>query len=141
MSTFLDTRLSEIQSEEILALVSELEHVTRIGSDAYANSQLFIFLSQCVYPGGTGEKRVPISAEFIAVAPLLDTRVGKLPDGDLRNLCAELAFRNHTALEYYHGNKLSVFLNKTLPKHSAPKKPTSSQQRWNAVAMQRRANR
>jgi hypothetical protein len=46
--------------------------------------------------------------------PLLDTTIGKLPDGDLRRLCNELSAASGRALEFYSGSKLAAFLNKTV---------------------------
>ncbi len=140
MSDFLNTRLGEIRSGEILALIEELEHACPVGSRHFVGSPLIHFLTQCVYPGGGAGKRVPLSTALVADAPILDSRAGKL-DGDLYDLCAELALRNDAALKFYQGNKLAVFFNKTLPKYAAPKKPTARQQRSDAVARQRRANR
>jgi hypothetical protein len=74
-------------------------------------------------------------------APILESKIEKLPDGDLRDLCAELALRNNTSLEFRSGNKLAVFLNKTLPKFTLPKRTAAKQRRSDAVTMQRRANR
>ena len=99
------------------------------------------FLVQCLYPSGDTAQRVPISTALLPVAPLLDSTVGKLPDGDVRTLCLELAVASGRALEFYAGSKLSAFLNKTLPKLPKPKKPTEKQRRRDALAMQRRRNK
>jgi hypothetical protein len=141
MSEFLNTRLGTIHRGEILDLVDELESVCQVSSADFVNSPLIHFLTQCVYPMGASQKRKPISTGSVAIAPLLESKVGKLPDGDLHDFCTELALRNNTALEWYSGNKLAVFLNKTLPEFALPKRPTAKRSRVDAVAMQRRSNR
>lgn len=141
MSEFLNTRLGDIHSSPLLELIEELENSRPVGSRHFVGLPLIQFLTQCVYPNGANEKRVPLTTAFAAHTPILDSRVGKLPDGDLRDLCAELALRKNTALEFYRGNGLAIFLNKTLPKFPLPKKSTPKQRRYDAITMQRRANR
>jgi len=141
MGELLNAKVGKIRDGELLALIEELEHACPVGSRHFLNLPLIHFLTQCVYPAGASEKRVTLKTDLAAHTPILDTRVGKLPDGDLRSLCAELALRQNTALEFYNGNKLVVFLNKTLPKHPRPKKPTAKRSRMNSIAMQRRLNR
>ena len=141
MSEFLSTRLGEIHSGPLLSLIDELEHACPVGSRHFVGLTLFQFLTQCVYPGGSEGKRVPITTALALDTPLLDSKVGKLPDGDLHDLCAELTLRSNEALEWYSGNKLTVLLNKTLPKFALPKRSGPKQGRSDAVAMQRRANR
>jgi hypothetical protein len=82
-----------------------------------------------------------ISTAHLAVAPLLDSTVGKLPDGDVRTLCMELAIVSEHALEFYSGSKLAAFLSKTLPKLPKPKKPTARQSQRERIAVRRNANR
>jgi hypothetical protein len=111
------------------------------GAANFASSPLMIFLMQCLYPTGDTSKRVPISTACLAVAPLLESTVGRLPDGDLRTLCMELSIASGHALEFYSGSKLVAFLNKTLPKPPKPKKLTARQSRLERIGLQRRANR
>jgi hypothetical protein len=135
------SQLNDLSSGDIHALIRELEHACGLPSSHLASSPLIHYLMQCVYPNGDPAQRVPISTAFLPVAPLLDSTVGKLPDGDVRTLCSELAAASGRALEFYAGSKLSAFLNKTLPKLPKPKKPTARQAARERIAMQRRANR
>ena len=120
MDSLLQTKVGDIRDGEILALIDELEHACRVGSRDFVNLPLSLFLTQCVYPDGPA-KRVPITTKIVASAPFLESRVGKLPDGPLRDLCAELALLAGTALESFSGNKIYVLLNKTLPKYPTVK--------------------
>ena len=95
---------------------------------------------QFTYPHGP-EKRVPINLALALDTPILESKVGRLPDGDLRDLCNELAKLSGKALEFYQGSKVFMLLNKTLPKHTPPKKLTALQSRRAAVDRQRRTNR
>jgi hypothetical protein len=140
MSGFLNTLVGEIRSGDLLALIEELEQVCPVVSQDFLKTPFIAFLTQCVYPGGLG-KRAPLSTVSAAWAPLLESRVGKLPEGDLRELCAELAKLRGVALEFFQGGKVCALLNKTLPKHPVPTKPPAKQSRWDAVIRQRRANR
>ena len=101
---------------------------------------LITFLVQCLYPQGAA-KRIPITTALAASTPLLESRVGKLSNGALRDLCGELALLANTALEFFNGNKIYVLLNKAIPKLPKPKKPTAKQQLWDAVFQRRRSNR
>ena len=139
MSELLQTKVGEIKSAEILALIDELEHACPVGSQDFLNSPLLFFLTQCVYPDGSG-KRVPITTKFAASVPLLEARVGKLPEGPLRDLCGELAVLSRNPLEVFSGSKVYMLLNKTLPKFSM-KGSTEKQKRWDTVVGQRRSNR
>lgn len=139
MSTFLQTYTERLKSREILELCEELQAVCGVGLLSFRGHPLLFFLQQCVYPRGASEKRVPISTAHVAISPWLESRVGKLPDGDLRDLCTELTSGGR-ALEFYQGNKLAIFLNKILPKHESAKKRSTKQSRWDAVVRQRRSN-
>jgi len=136
------TSLGNIRDPNLLALIEELEQATDVESAAYLSLPLMVFLTQCVYPGIEPGKRVRISSARIPFAPLLDLKVGKLPDGDLRGLCQELAEGHGRALEFFHGSKLAAFLNKAIPRIPARIKVTSSKQaRQERIVRQRRANR
>ena len=139
MSGLLETKLADITDEDILALIRELEQACPVGSCDFGNLPLLHFLTQCVYPEGPS-KRILITTKFAPSAPLLETRVGQLPDGSLRNLCGELALLSQVALELFNGHKVYVLLNKTLPNFAAPK-PSETQRRWETVVQQRRSNR
>ncbi|MEP6670497.1 MAG: hypothetical protein ABJF10_15160 [Chthoniobacter sp.] len=138
MSELLQTKVGEIKSAEVLALIDELEQACPVGSRNFVNSPLLFFLTQCVYPDGSG-KRVPITTKFVA-ATVLEMRVGKLSEGPLRDLCGELATLSRNGLELFSGSRVYMLLNKTLPKFTA-KGPTEKQRRWDTVVRQRRANR
>ena len=141
MSEIRFSYLGDLSGGDVQALIRELEQACGVTSSHLASSPLLHFLVLCVYPGHDPGKRVPISSACLAVAPLLDCTVGKLPDGDLRTLCAELATASGRALEFYHGSKLAAFLNKTIPKQPKTKKPTARQAANQRIAMTRRANR
>ncbi len=139
MNGLLQTKVGEIKDQEILALIGELEHACPVGSEHFASSPLLFFLTQCVLPDGF--KHVPITTAHVPLATLLESRVGKLPDGPLRDLCDELARSSGKALEFFSGNKVYVLLNKTLPKKRGTKPPKDTQRRWEDVVRQRRSNR
>lgn len=139
MSRLLETKVADIKDTELLGLVDELEEVCPVGSRNFINSPLLHFLTQCVYPNGP-EKRVAITTQFAPSAPLLESRIGKLPDGPLRDLCGELALLAQSSLDVFAGSKVYVLLNKTLPRF-ATARSTARQKRWDAVVQQRRANR
>lgn len=141
MSEIRFARIDELSSGDVHKLIRELEQACGIRAADFASSPLMHFLIQCLYPSGDASKRVLISASYLAVAPLLDSTIGKLPDGDLRTLCGELSIASGHALEFYSGSNLATFLNKTLPKSPKPKKPTARQARLQRIALQRRANR
>lgn len=139
MSRLLETKVADIKDTELLCLVDELEEVCPVGSRNFLSSPLLHFLTQCVYPHGP-EKRVAIATQFAASTPLLESRIGKLPDGPLRDLCGELAQLGQSSLDVFSGSKVYVLLNKTLPRF-ATARSTVRQKRWDAVVQQRRANR
>ena len=147
MSEIRFSLIGEISDPELRAAIQELEIACDVSSDQIDASPIIHFLMLCVYPGPEFGKRVPISTECMASAPLLESKVGKLQDGDLRTLCAELAAANRAAplnrrnIDFYNGSKLAAFLNKTIPKQDRPKKPTANQARMNRIVMQRRENR
>ena len=135
------TRLDQLSSGDVHALISELEQACGIRAADFASLPLMNFLTLCLYPSGDTSKRVSISTACLVMAPLLDTTIGKLPNGDLRTLCSELSIASDRALEFYSGSKLAAFLNKTLPKLAKPKKLTAGQSRRERIALLRRANR
>jgi len=139
MDRILELKVAEIREGELLALIDELEQTCPVGSRDFLGSPFLFFLTQCVYPDGSG-KRVPITTKFVAAAPLLEARVEKLPDGPLRDLCGELAVLSGNTLEVFSSSKVYVLLNKTLPKFGA-KRVTEKQKRWDGVIGQRRSNR
>ncbi len=139
MGRLLETKVADIKEDELLALIRELEEACPVGSQHFASSPLQHFLTQCVYHDGSG-RRLPISTKFVATAPLLESRVGTLPDGPLRELCWELALLANEGLESFNGSKVYMLLNKTLPRFSLSR-PTEKQKRWDAVIRQRRSNR
>jgi len=139
MGRLLETKVADIKDSELLGLIRELEEACPVGSHNFINSPLLHFLTQCVYPGGP-EKRVAITTQFAASAPLLESRIGKLPDGPLRDLCGELALPAQSGLDAFSGSKVYVLLNKTLPRF-ATARSTVRQKRWDAVIQQRRSNR
>jgi hypothetical protein len=139
MGQLLETKVADIEDEQLIGLIRELEEACRIGSQNFTNLPLLHFLTQCVYPGGP-EKRESITTKLTASAPLLESRVGKLPEGSLRDLCGELASLSKNVLEFFSGSKVYMLLNKTLPRFSIPQS-TARQRRWDAVIHQRRSNR
>ena len=139
MGRLLETKVADIKDAELLGLIDELEEACPVGSCEFVNLPFLHFLTQCVYPQGP-EKRVPITTKFAASTPLLESRVGKLPEGLLRDLCAELALLAQSSLEVFSGSKVYVLLNKTLP-HFDTTGTTQKQKRWDAVIQQRRMNR
>ena len=140
MSNFLNTRLETVRSGEILSLIEALDAACGERSPHFLGSPLRFYLTACVYPQGAGTKRVKISTAHV-LDSLLDTKVGKLELGDLRDLCNELAIANGKALELCLGEKLVTFLNRTIDVHKPAKGPTELQQRREAVVQQRRKNR
>jgi hypothetical protein len=140
INSLLQTKVGDIRDAEILALIDELEHASPVGSHEFVNQPLLFFLTQCLYPEGPG-KRIPISAKNVAAAPLLESRVGKLPDGSLHDLCGELAALAKTGLEFFSGNKVYVLLNRAIPKHPAVKTASAKGARRDAVVNRRRSNR
>ena len=147
MSEIRFSLIGEISDHNLRAAIRELEIACEVSSDQIDTSPIIHFLMLCVYPGPEPGKRVPISTECMASAPLLDCKVGKLPDGDLRDLCAELAVANRAApinrrnIDFYNGSKLAAFFNKTIPKQDRPNKPTANQARRERIVMRRRENR
>ena len=141
MTKLLNTNLSDIHDGDILAVVEELEAVCPVGSRHFLNLPLRMFLTQCVYPGGTGTKRIPISTATVAISPLLESTIGKLPDGALFDLCREIATADGIAREFSHGQKLCVFLSRTIDKYTPSKAPTERQRRINNIVQRRRNNR
>ena len=139
-SNFLNTMLGEIRSGEILSLLDELENACPVISRQGLNLPLAAFLNQCLYPQGSG-KRQPLNLDQAFHTPLLESRIGKLPDGDLREFCAELARRSGKALEFYQSCKVYALINKCMPRLPSPAKPSAKSERQNALTTQRRANR
>ena len=140
MSSLLQTLVREIHDGDLLALLDELECAVPVASRMALRIPLIGLLMQFVYPYGP-EKRIPITLDSVLETPILETRVGKLPDGSLRELCMELAVLSGRALEFYQGCKVYVLLNKAIPRHVASKKPSANALRWEAVVRQRRSNR
>lgn len=140
MGQLLETKVADITDDELLELIRELEVVCPVGSQDFADSPLLHFLTQCVYPEGPTGKRISITTKLAASAPRLESRVGSLSDGPLRDLCGELASLSKEALELFSGSKVYMLLNKTLP-HFSIKGPSGNQRRWDAVIGQRRSNR
>lgn len=135
------SRLSSIRDGDLLTMVSELEQVCPVSSALLLDLPLSTFLTQCVYPAGDG-KRVPISTAASLDCPVLETPVGKLADGSLLlALCRELAENEGKGLDFFLGNKVYVFLNKTILRQEKPKKRSKDGQRWNDVVNLRRRNR
>ncbi|MEI9895534.1 MAG: hypothetical protein WDN28_16990 [Chthoniobacter sp.] len=140
MSRLLDTKVGEIKDEEIRSLIQELEEVCHVSSQQSANLPLQLFFQRCVYPEGP-QKHIPITTKFVPLAQHLESRVGMLSDGPLRELCAELALRAKNALEFYSDRRVYMLLNKAFPKKPSAKNPTKTQQRWDVVVNRRRSNR
>jgi hypothetical protein len=140
MSGWLQTKVGDIHEADLLLLIDELEQACQVGSREFVDLPLAIFLTQCVYPEGPA-KRVSITTKHMPSAPLLGARIGKLPEGALRDLCGELAVLGGEALEFFHSRKVYALLNKALPKHATVKAPGTRQTRWDAVVHRRRSNR
>jgi hypothetical protein len=141
MSEIRFRRVGEIGDPNLLALIDELEWAAGVPSAEFLSLPLGFFLTQCVYPTGEPETRIPISSAGLPLAPLLDSKVGRLPDGELRTLCAELASTSGRALEFFHDSTLAAFLNGTIPKLEPAGKRTADEMRRDRVVMRRRANR
>lgn len=141
MSDLLNTKLSHIRDGNILALVEELEAVCSTLSHRFLDLPLRFFLTQCVYPRGAGTKRVRISTETVALSPLLESSIGKLPDGELFDLCREIATADGVAREFSHGQKLANFLSRTIDKYDPTKGLSNKQERLDRLARTRRSNK
>lgn len=137
MSSFLNTKLGAIHDRGIFELIKELEAICGVPCSNYLDYPLRTFLSLCVYPGGTGTKRVRLSTATVPQAPLLDSRIGKLPSGLLFDLCEELSISAGQGREFTHDQKLVALLNLTIDKHT-PTKPLTERQRLEERIVQRR---
>ena len=141
MSGLLQTKVGDIDDRELLDLIDELEQACRVGSREFISLPLMLFLTQCASIRRVRPKRVPITTKYAASTPLLESRVGKRPDGPLRDLCGELAVLSAKSLESFSGSKVYVLLNETLPKNLTATPPGATQSRWDAVVYRRRSNR
>lgn len=121
----LDQRLLDINNGLILELLTEIEHATQVSRRGFETLPLFLYLTQCLYPNGGSEKRVPLRADMTPVTGLLGTRVEKLAGSTLYELCEELAVRARVPLEMNINKKLMTFINLTIPKFSQKKAKTS----------------
>jgi hypothetical protein len=137
MTDYLDTKLRDIRDGDILTLNEELEAICGVRAYTYRDQTLRMFLRQCVYPNGTGTKRVPLSTRAI-VATVLEYRVGKLPCGPLFDLCQELAIPAGKSREDVLGWKVVLLLNRTIPKCAVTKPLTERQRREQRIVQWRR---
>ena len=137
MKTWLNAKIGEIEDELLLELVAELE--AACGVQAGPEDWLRHFLARCVYPFGTGSKRVPIANDHLLTSPWLEARIGKLPDGAIHELCRELAAGE--SLEFSGGEMLKTFLNRCIPKYPERTPPSETAQRKDALVHLRRRNR
>lgn len=137
MDKWLNAKVGDIEDELFRELIVELTSACGI----YASSEAIIchFLVSCVYPLGTGTKRVPISTDHLPASPLLETPIGRLPSGPVFDLCRELA--RDEALEFFHGERLRNFLNRRIPKFPEQKPLSETARRKAALVHMRRGNR
>ena len=137
MPELLNTKVDELRDELLISLIAELELACEI--EASPLTTIGSFLICCVYPFGFGSKRVRISTDHLPMTPVLDTRVGRLPDGPVYGLCRELA--RDVGLELFHGERLKNFLSRRIPSFPAHKTASETARRRDALVHLRRRNR
>ncbi len=111
----LETKISEIDNEEILKLFRELQMITGVSPKSFSDLWVFSFLQQCLHPHG-GVKIVKIEKNRIAALDdfnefVLLKKIGKLGDESHR-LLRELAAQRYENLDNYAGTAVYTFLNR-----------------------------
>ena len=123
----LDKKLSDTDDRETLSLIRELHLVTGVHPAQYADSQIFHYLQQCLYPNGSAEpvkitrdciNKVDDLGEFI-----IWKKVGKVGDG-LNRLLRGFTDGQGDNLENHYGTAIYMFLNRMLvpTKKKVPKR-------------------
>lgn len=141
MQKLINTVISQIRDGDVLSLIEELEQACQVSSEHFVASPFIHFLTQCLYPAGSTGKRIPVNPRMIASAPILEGKVGKLLDGPLRDLCAELATLINDAIELYSGKSVYVLINKAVPKMDRKPMKKTRGTRWDSVFDQRTRNK
>jgi len=123
---YLSAPLHLIDDKDIERLITELEHVTRVGRDIFlGNSNLLQYFEQCVRPNGATTPQVLITKQMLDAhdydnSYMLRKKIGKLHDTQVYHVCHEIACARRISFEPELNKSLYVFLNQSLK--DAPKK-------------------
>jgi hypothetical protein len=127
MKEYLKTKIGDIADEDIQNLLNHLEEITTVSKEAFFNSTLWSFLSQCVYPNGAGEKRIKIEKRDVeSIDPTgrnyLLQKIRKLNDTEIYEVYLEICKMRSLSPELEDGKALYNFLNLHLPNDNKRKK-------------------
>ena len=112
---WLESNPQNVEDEHLLELIGELEALVPVGRDQFTS--LFLFLTQCVYYNGPGERIKLNPKQHAPLKGLLETKVISLVDTSIYEICGELAAQHFKSLEMYDNKQLYVFLNEFLPNY------------------------
>ena len=123
-----DTPLPKVADQNLLSMISELEHATHVaGEKEYL---LWGYLVQCHYPNGAGNW-FEIDKNKIIPGGLLSRKIGKLEGTAIYQVCDEVAKTKGDSIESVVNLSLYVFLNRYLPNFERkPKKRRHDPRDW-----------
>ena len=143
MTKHLHAKIGEVADEEFQSMVDELYHcVDWQRDDQSLTTAFYLFSAICV------QDPKAMTAQHLPGVGVLTTRVDKLSQGVVYDLCRELVNLKRTHIEAFDGKTVlalikSCFPKPPSPKSSRPRKPSRGEVRHDAMTrliQQRRAN-
>lgn len=135
---YLIARIAEIDDADFNAMIDELYHCLGIRRDDGKLTTLFYVLQSF-----SAQDPKALSADRLPFDGILTTKIGKLPDGVVYDICRELCSQKRLHIEAVHDKPVLWLLRPKVEKAKRARKPTRNEQRHDAVIRiinQRRAN-
>lgn len=134
----LHAKIAETTDPDFQRLIDELYHCVNWERDDTNFPTLWYLL------GGIGAQNPKaLAAAFLPTEGILTTKVEKLSQGVVYDLCCELAKVHRSHIEAYDGKRVLSLLKSLFPKPPSRRKPTRGEIRHEAATrliLQRRAN-
>jgi len=136
--SYFRAKIEDVYDNDFQNLISEIYHCVGWSRDD-ANFPTLFYLIQ----GIGAQDPNAMTAAHLPTAGILTTKIGKLPQGVVYELCRELAELKRTHLESLDGKNVLSLIKAFLPRASRRRSPSRGQVRREASTMlirQRRAN-
>ncbi len=137
MSNHLHTKIREIDSADLRAMLMELCHCVRWDLSRHEGDTIFYLLSALFL-----EHPDAITLDHLPVTGLLGTKTPKIKSPSIREFCEELIRLKHTHIEQFDKKPLLALITECFPRGGPPAPSTepSDYERQTRLIIQRRRN-
>jgi len=136
--SYLHAKISTVSDANFQRLIDELYHCVAWRRDDSSLSTLWYLLNAI-----NAQDPKALTAKHLPTDGILTTKIDKLPQGVIYDLCRELADLKHTHIESLDGKAVLSLLKVSAPKPARQRKPSLGEIRHEATTRlikQRRAN-